>query len=99
MRAVRVDQFGVFHCWNCLSTNFERKLSARSKVISVVGGRASRMELKCLVCDRYNDVGEPKKITVLDTTAPIPIHMTSTGDPLDRPRRRGDHRGFGRGYR
>lgn len=94
-----MDQFGVFHCWNCLSTNFERKLSARSKVISAVGGRASRMELKCFVCGRYNDVGNAKKITVPNTTAPVPTHPTSAGDPLDRPRRRGDHRTFGRGHR
>jgi hypothetical protein len=98
MRAVRVDQFGALHGWNCLSTTFEHKPSVHSKVMSAVGGRASNNELKCLVCGRYNDVGNGKKIIVPNATAPVPMHSTSAGDPLDRLRRRGDHRAFGRGH-
>jgi hypothetical protein len=99
MRAVRVDQYGELHCWNCLSTSFERKRSVHSKVMSAVGGRASRNNLRCLVCGQYNDVGNAKKITVPNTTALIPIHPTPVGDPLDRLRRGSDHRAFGRGHR
>jgi len=82
-----VDQFGVLHCWNCLGTNFERKLSVHTKVMSAVGGRASKKKLQCLVCGRLNEVGHAKRIAVPNTTAPIPVRPTSAGDPLDRRRR------------
>ena len=81
-----MDQFGVLHCWNCLSTNFERKLSAHTKVMSAVGGGASKKKLQCLVCGRLNEVEHAKRIAVPDT-APIPARPTSAGDPFGRRRR------------
>jgi hypothetical protein len=88
MRAVRVDQYGELHCWNCLSTNFERTRTVRSTVISAVGGRDSKKRLKCLVCGEYNDVGNAKKIAVPNTTAPAPLRRPSAVEPLDRHRQR-----------
>jgi hypothetical protein len=72
MRAVRVDQYGQLHCWNCLGTNFERKLPVHSKVMSAIRIRASAEQLRCLVCSQYNDVAHAKKITVPSTTPTEP---------------------------
>jgi hypothetical protein len=99
MRAVRVDQYGELHCWSCLSTNFERTRTVRSKVMSGLGGRTSKKNLKCLVCGQYNDAGNAKKIAVPDTLAPAPLHPPSAA-PLDRLRQLGDFRDSpGRGHR
>jgi hypothetical protein len=92
MRDVRVDQHGDLHCWNCLSTNFERKRTVRSKLMSAVGGRASNKKLKCRVCGQYNDVGHEKQIDVPDTPAPAPLHPRSAAEPLDRLSQRGERR-------
>jgi hypothetical protein len=93
MRDVRVDQHGDLHCWNCLSTNFERKRTARSRLMSALGGGSSDKKLKCRVCGHYNDVGHEKQIDVPDAPAPAPLHPPSV-EPLDRLSQRGKRRAF-----
>lgn len=69
MRNVRVDDEGVLRCWNCGSTGFTEKRTARSKWLTLILGvltvgiwlivmaLLTKKKLKCQVCGEYNDVG------------------------------------------
>lgn len=88
MEDIRVDEDGVFRCWNCGGRNFTEKRTGRAKVFGGTAGvltfgvagaavpLLAKKRLRCQSCNKYSATGNAKPWTGL-TLTPKPSAKTN----------------------